>query len=243
MHLNGGDEGASSLTNDVDGGTHGGDARGEGRGGIYRVVRDCVVTAEHALESAKTGKLRKRDEIVVIEWRLLASPPVMRVRCADGWCTEREMDGALNLEHIHGAKVGEMDEPADSSLPLTPGRRKSVSVMSAQERQALRRASVEVAKQQLQTHLLFRDGEVGGGSASGVLQPSLSSPGDLKPRRLLNDADGNSPTATTCGSRYVQCLLCCSNLTHYRTDILGLLECCTGLLGHGVLQERRVLQL
>ena len=218
-------------------------ARGEGRGGIYRVVRDCVVTAEHALDSAKTGKLRKRDEIVVVEWRLLASPPVMRVRCVDGWCTEREMDGTLNLEHIHGAKVGEMDEPADTSVPSTPGRRKSVSVMSAQERQALRRASVEVAKQELQTHLLFRDGDLGGGGASGVLQPSLSSPADLKPRRLLTGAGGNSPTATTCGPRYVQCLLCRSTLKHYRTDILLPIECCTGLLGHGVLQERRVLHL
>ncbi len=135
-------------------------------------------------------------EQVVVEWQLLASPPVMRVRCAEGWCTEREMDGGLNLEHIHGSKVGEVDEPlaAGAVASPPPGRRKSVSVMSAQERQALRRASVEVAQKQLQTHLLFRDGDLGKTSSSGALKTSLSS------RRVLDGTDGDSPTATTCVS-------------------------------------------
>ena len=133
---------------------------------------------------------------MVLEWQLLASPPVMRVRCTEGWCTEREMDGGLNLQHIHGAKVGETDEPpaAGAALSAPSGRRKSVSVMSAQERQALRRASVEIAQKQLQTHMLFRDGEIGRTNSSGALKTSPTS------RRLLNGTDGDSPTATTCVS-------------------------------------------
>ena len=126
---------------------------------------------------------------MVLEWQLLASPPVMRVRCTEGWCTEREMDGGLNL-------VGETHEPpaAGAALSAPSGRRKSVSVMSAQERQALRRASVDIAQKQLQTHMLFRDGEIGRTNSSGALKTSPTS------RRLLNGTDGDSPTATTCVS-------------------------------------------
>lgn len=179
-------------------------ARGEGRGGIYRALRECVVSKDHQLSSPKAGKLKKKDEIVVLEWRLLASPPVLRVRSAEGWCTEREMDGALNLEHVHGARVGESDQPREPSFVASPlsGRRKSVSVMSAQEKQALRRASVEVAQQQLQTHLRFRDGHLGGAS-SGDAMRSLGS------RRLLSGRDGGPPTstATTCVLSYLLSLL------------------------------------
>ena len=59
--------------------------KGEGGGGIYRVMRDCPTSQDVSPDSPKSGKLRKKDEIVIIEWRLLASPPVMRVRCAEGW--------------------------------------------------------------------------------------------------------------------------------------------------------------
>ena len=41
-------------------------AQGEGRGGIYRAARECVVTSAVGPQSAKAGKLRKKDEIVFI---------------------------------------------------------------------------------------------------------------------------------------------------------------------------------
>ncbi len=41
-------------------------AKGEGRGGIYRAVRECVVTSAAGPRSSKAGKLRKKDEIVPI---------------------------------------------------------------------------------------------------------------------------------------------------------------------------------
>jgi hypothetical protein len=173
--------------------------KGEGGGGIYRVMRDCPTSQDVSPASPKSGKLRKKDEIVIIEWRLLASPPVMRVRCAEGWCTEREMDGALNMEHVHGRKVGQVDEPVDagagagasSNSPV--GRRKSVSVMTAGEKQALRRASVEIAQQQMATHLQFRDGDLsGGGGRAGALGKTMSA------RRLLDGDDHDAGAAKTC---------------------------------------------
>ena len=118
-------------------------ARGEGGGGIYRVLRDCPVSQGRDPDSERLDKLRKKDEIVVVEWCLLASPPVMRIRSAEGWCTERDMDGGLNIEHVHGRKVGQTEAAAVVAAAGTPpGRRKSVSVMTVGEKQALRRASV-----------------------------------------------------------------------------------------------------
>ncbi len=55
-------------------------AQGDGRGGIYRVARDCVVTSAVGPQSAKAGKLRKKDEIVPI-----CSAQLISHRLNDGW--------------------------------------------------------------------------------------------------------------------------------------------------------------
>lgn len=183
-------------------------ARGEGGGGIYCVLRDCPVSKDRDPNSPKFSKLRKKDEIVVLEWCLLASPPVMRVRCAEGWCTERDMDGGLNVEHVHGRRVGQTEEEAVFAAAGTPpGRRRSVSVMSSGEKQALRRASVEIAQQQMATHMAFADGTLGGGSGGGGGAGSAGLLGrSMSARRLiiggqLPSAGSSDPGPTTCATR------------------------------------------
>ena len=138
-------------------------AEGKGEGAIYRALRDAALTSGLDPEgSEKAGKLRKKDEIVVLEWALFAGSgaPVMRIRSADGWCTERAMDGALNLEHVHGQRVGQSAESAAAEAGQA-GRRRSISQMSPTEKQAMRRQSVEIAMKEMQTHMAFRDGKLG----------------------------------------------------------------------------------
>ena len=81
--------------------------RGPGGNGIYRVTRDTLLSASVELETPTLGKLLKRDEIIVLEWCLLRSPPTMRVRSIEGWCSERGKDHVLNLTHVIGQRIGQ----------------------------------------------------------------------------------------------------------------------------------------
>ena len=54
--------------------------KGLGGNGIYRVSRETALSEGFELDSPPTGVLRKKDEIIVLEWCLLRHPPTMRVR-------------------------------------------------------------------------------------------------------------------------------------------------------------------
>ena len=120
--------------------------KGLGGNGIYRVSRETALSEGFELDSPPTGVLRKKDEIIVLEWCLLRHPPTMRVRCAEGWCSERGFDHQLNVSHIIGQLIGQ------DKLALTgmgSRRRSSVTMLSPEERRQLREVAAARAFEEI----------------------------------------------------------------------------------------------